>query len=146
MAIETTAEEETEMPRTSSKTTATAETLDFNVVLLRPDQEEQPPVEEQAQAPEPDEPSDGEEQPERQSRGGRGPALNRVELIDRIAKGPGRSDDAQRDATRPLAGRDQRPEGAGHRVRPVHGPRQDGSHICTPHPANSRQQGDQDRL
>lgn len=76
------------MPRTSRKTTATAETPDSNVVPLHPDQAEQAPADEPAQVPEPDEQSDGEEQPERQSRGGRGPALNRVELLGRIAKGP----------------------------------------------------------
>jgi hypothetical protein len=37
------------MPLTGRKTTATVETLDSNVVPLRPDQEEQRPVDEQAQ-------------------------------------------------------------------------------------------------
>ena len=75
------------MPRTSKMATATAETPDSVIVPLRPDQEEQPPADEETQAPEPDEEPDEDEQPERQSRW-RGPALNRVELIGRMAKDP----------------------------------------------------------
>jgi single-strand DNA-binding protein len=60
-----------------------------NVVPLRPDAREQPQVDDQAEELEPDSDhqAEAEEPSESQSRS-RGPALNRVELIGRIAKGP----------------------------------------------------------
>ena len=60
-----------------------------NVVPLRPDAGEQPQVDDQAEELEPDSDhrAEAEEPSESQSRS-RGPALNRVELIGRIAKGP----------------------------------------------------------
>jgi single-strand DNA-binding protein len=85
MAIETTTEEDTEMARTHN----TDETTE-NIVPLRPDVEEQSQVDDQ---PEEQSRSDSDQQAEpvepseAQSRS-RGPALNRVELIGRIAKGP----------------------------------------------------------
>ncbi len=74
-----------------ARTRKTAETPD-NVVQLPPQVEEQPPVDDQAEEPtQPesvDEPAAPEEEaPEPRSRY-RGPALNRVELIGRIAKDP----------------------------------------------------------
>jgi primosomal replication protein N len=85
VAIETTTKEDTEMARTR-KTDATTE----NVIPLRPEAEEQPQVDdqpdEQAQ-PELGEQLEAQQAAESQSRW-RGPALNRVELIGRIAKGP----------------------------------------------------------
>jgi single-strand DNA-binding protein len=84
MAIETATEEDTEMARTR-KTDETTE----NVVPLRPELEE-PQVDDQAEElvqPDSDQQPEAEESSEPQSRS-RGPALNRVELIGRIAKGP----------------------------------------------------------
>src|SRR5262249_34468265 len=84
VAIESTTEEDTEMARTR-KTTATP---DQNIVPLRPELEEQTPVDDQPDEqvePESDEQAEPKEAPERRWRG---PALNRVELIGRITKAP----------------------------------------------------------
>jgi hypothetical protein len=83
MAIETATEEDTEMARTR-KTDETTE----NVVPLRPEVEEQPQIDDQAEElGQPDSDQQAEAEGPSQSRS-RGPALNRVELIGRIAKGP----------------------------------------------------------
>ncbi len=83
VAIETTTKEDTEMARTS-KTDKTTE----NVIPLRPEAEE-PRVDDQVEeSPEhalEEPPETPDEAPEQQLRS-RGPALNRVELIGRVAK------------------------------------------------------------
>jgi single-strand DNA-binding protein len=79
VAIEPPPKEETEMARTK-KTADTAPETEEVVVPLRPELEQgQPPVEEQPEA---------EDTTSEQASRGRGPGLNRVELIGRIAKGP----------------------------------------------------------
>jgi single-strand DNA-binding protein len=84
----TTTKEDTEMPRTRKTSTATAETTEPVVVPLQPGIEEQPPVDQPAELPQDAlEPvSETQDAPEAQARGWRGPALNRVELIGRVAK------------------------------------------------------------
>ncbi len=85
VAIETTTREDTEMARTR-KPDETPE----NVVQLRTELEEQAPVDDQPDEPDqptPDEQPEPEEAAEPQTRW-RGPGLNRVELIGRIAKAP----------------------------------------------------------
>jgi single-strand DNA-binding protein len=85
VAVETATKEDTEMARTR-KTDQTTE----NVIPLRPEAEEQPPVDDQVVEPAQsasDEHAEAERAPEPQSHW-RGPALNRVELIGRIAKSP----------------------------------------------------------
>ena len=72
-----------------ARTRKTDETTE-NIVPIRPDVEEQPQVDDQPAElvqPDSDQQAEAEETPDTQSRS-RGPALNRVELIGRIAKGP----------------------------------------------------------
>ena len=72
-----------------ARTRKTDETTE-NVVPLRPEVEEQSQIDDQAEElgqPDSDQQAEGEEPSESQSRS-RGPALNRVELIGRIAKSP----------------------------------------------------------
>ena len=82
MAIETTTEEDTEMARTDDTTE--------NIVPLRQEVEVQSQIDDQPEEqiqPDSDEQAELEEAAEPQSRSC-GPALKRVELIGRIAKGP----------------------------------------------------------
>ena len=96
-----------------------------NVVPLRPDAGEQPQVDDQAEELEPDSDhqAEAEEPSESQSRS-RGPALNRVELIGRIAKGPElRVTHTGMHLVYFRVATNSRDEG--HRIPPVHRVRQD---------------------